>query len=140
MSHASELTFLHRAAAAAAAPGRMVARRGHLCRNCAGGHCGAGAGAQSLRISGAGRVVGAAGDCAGSGGGGGFRHCCAPLVRLTRTRAVPRAEAANPELNQRLTTFEDRAGKNGNDPFLELLAADTLRQTEDAAARNSGSR
>jgi hypothetical protein len=52
-----------------------------------------------------------------------------PVVRLTRTRAVQRAEAAHPELNERLTTFEDRA-QRGNDPFLELLAADTLRQTE----------
>ena len=52
-----------------------------------------------------------------------------PVVRLTRTRAVQRAEAAHPELNERLTTFEDRA-QRGNDPFLELLAADTLRQTQ----------
>jgi hypothetical protein len=56
----------------------------------------------------------------------------APLRRLTRGRAVARAEAGNPELNQRLTTFEERAGE-GDNPFLELLAADTMRHTEDAA-------
>jgi hypothetical protein len=52
-----------------------------------------------------------------------------PVVRITRTRAVRRAEAAHPELDERLRTFEDRAQK-GDDPFLELLAADTLRHTE----------
>ncbi len=56
-----------------------------------------------------------------------------PLKRLTRGRAVARAEADNPELNQRLTTFEERAGEGGDNPFLELLAADTLRHTEEAA-------
>ncbi len=55
-----------------------------------------------------------------------------PLARLTRARAVRLAEAANPDLEQRLTTFHDAAAKAG-DPFLELLAADTLpyaHQTE----------
>jgi hypothetical protein len=56
----------------------------------------------------------------------------APLKRLTRARAVARAEAANPEFSQRLTTFEERAG-DGDNPFLELLAADTLLHTEEAA-------
>jgi hypothetical protein len=55
-----------------------------------------------------------------------------PLVRMTRARAVRRAEAANPELEQRLTTFHD-AERKGSDPFLELLAADTLEFTEQAA-------
>ena len=45
-----------------------------------------------------------------------------PIIRLTRLRAVAHAEAANPELEQRLRTFEERAAK-GDDPFLELLAA-----------------
>jgi len=53
-----------------------------------------------------------------------------PLIRLTRGRAVSQAEAANPSLDQRLTTFEERASKS-NDPFLELLAADTLKHTEE---------
>jgi hypothetical protein len=55
-----------------------------------------------------------------------------PLVRMTRARAVRRAEAANPELEQRLTTFYDNERKGG-DPFLELLAADTLEFTQHAA-------
>jgi hypothetical protein len=55
-----------------------------------------------------------------------------PLLGLTRERVVQQVEAAHPELEQRLTTFEERAAKS-SDPFLELLAADTLRHTEDAA-------
>lgn len=55
-----------------------------------------------------------------------------PLVRMTRARAVRKAEAANPELEQRLTTFHD-AERKGEDPFLELLAADTLEFTQHAA-------
>ena len=54
-----------------------------------------------------------------------------PVLRLTRARTVSDAEAANPELEQRLTTFQERA-KEG-DPFLELLAADTLERTQYAA-------
>lgn len=48
-----------------------------------------------------------------------------PLIRVTREWAVRNAEAANPELQQRLTTFEERGSRN-DDPFMELLAADTL--------------
>src|SRR5580704_5845736 len=48
-----------------------------------------------------------------------------PLRRLTRGRAAAVAESAYPEFQQRLLTFDDRE-KKGNDPFLELLAADTL--------------
>jgi hypothetical protein len=51
-----------------------------------------------------------------------------PLIRVTREWAVRNAEAANPGLEQRLTTFEERIRK-GVDPFLELLAADTLALT-----------
>ena len=53
-----------------------------------------------------------------------------PLIRLTRARAVRRAETANPELEQRLTTFQERERNNDNDPFLELLAADTISQAQ----------
>lgn len=53
-----------------------------------------------------------------------------PVARLTRTHAVRRAEAASTELGQRLMTFEDRASQG--DPFLELLAADTLAHMQDA--------
>ena len=48
-----------------------------------------------------------------------------PLVRLTRRRATVVAESAHPEFQQRLLTFDDRE-KKGDDPFLKLLAADTL--------------
>src|SRR5271156_493259 len=52
-----------------------------------------------------------------------------PLMALTRSLAVRRAEAANPDLEQRLTTFHERQSK-GSDPFLELLAAGTLARTQ----------
>jgi hypothetical protein len=52
-----------------------------------------------------------------------------PLIRATRAWAVHNAEAANPELQQRLTTFQE-SESNGDDPFLELLARDTLAQTQ----------
>ena len=52
-----------------------------------------------------------------------------PLVRLTRAHAVRKAEAANPELQHRLTTFYEKEQQEGG-PFLELLAADTLAMTQ----------
>lgn len=52
-----------------------------------------------------------------------------PLLRLTSTRVVRKAEAAFPDLDQRLTTFHER--QKAGDPFLELLAADTLQRTTD---------
>src|SRR5258708_13652769 len=54
-----------------------------------------------------------------------------PLMRLTRRRATVVAESAHPEFQQRLLTFDDRENK-GDDPFLELLAADTLSVARDA--------
>src|SRR6201996_5152984 len=54
-----------------------------------------------------------------------------PLRRLTRRRATEVAESAHPDFQQRLVTFDDR-DKQGNDPFLELLAADTLSVARDA--------
>ena len=53
-----------------------------------------------------------------------------PVRRLTRRRAAGTAEAAFPQFQQRLTTFVER---DGQDPFIELLAADTL-----AAAQSAG--
>jgi hypothetical protein len=55
-----------------------------------------------------------------------------PLVRLTSSRAVHRAETAFPVFEQRLTTFHERQ-RVGADPFLELLAADTLTHTQNLA-------
>ncbi|HEY7389759.1 MAG TPA: hypothetical protein VH640_14680 [Bryobacteraceae bacterium] len=46
-----------------------------------------------------------------------------PLRRLTRRRAVAKAEGAFPQFQQRLTTFTER---DGPDPFIELLAGDTI--------------
>jgi hypothetical protein len=58
-----------------------------------------------------------------------------PLLRLTRSRATAVAESAYPEFQQRLLTFDDRE-KKGNDPFLELLAADTLSVARQAQPVN----
>ena len=59
-----------------------------------------------------------------------IRGLALPLNRLTRAWAVRRTEAANPDLEQRLNTFQERESK-GDDPFLELLAADTLAHTQE---------
>ena len=56
-----------------------------------------------------------------------------PLLRLSRQRTVQRAEAAHPSLEDSLTTFSQRQA-GGSDPFLELLAADTLRRADGAPA------
>ncbi|AXC10272.1 hypothetical protein ACPOL_0917 [Acidisarcina polymorpha] len=57
-----------------------------------------------------------------------------PVMGLTRTLAVRRVETANPELEQRLTTFYEGQSKQvqnkAGNPFLELLAADTLARTQ----------
>jgi hypothetical protein len=55
-----------------------------------------------------------------------------PLLRLNRLRSIARAEAAHPEFQQRLLTFHERE-RAGNEPFLELLAADTLAVTQNAS-------
>ena len=57
------------------------------------------------------------------------------MRRLTRGRATAVAESAYPEFQQRLLTFDDRE-KRGNDPFLELLAADTLAVAKDVPPAN----
>jgi hypothetical protein len=52
-----------------------------------------------------------------------------PLKRLTRRRVVGVVETAFPQFEQRLTTFAERAfaEKDRRDPFIELLAGDTLQ-------------
>src|SRR5580658_304945 len=55
-----------------------------------------------------------------------------PLRRLTRHRAVETAEAAFPQFQQRLTTFTER---DGQDPFIDLLAGDTLEVAQSAEPR-----
>src|SRR6202140_400050 len=52
-----------------------------------------------------------------------------PLRRLTRRRAVGTAEAVFPQFQERLITFAER---DGRDPFIELLAADTLAVAQTA--------
>ncbi len=53
-----------------------------------------------------------------------------PLMRMNRRKSIRRAEFAFPELDQRLLTFVER--EKIGDPFLELLAADTLGVAADA--------
>jgi hypothetical protein len=52
-----------------------------------------------------------------------------PLRRLTRRHAVGTAEGAFPQFQQRLTTF---AECDSQDPFMELLASDTLAVAQSA--------
>jgi hypothetical protein len=47
-----------------------------------------------------------------------------PLRRLSRRRAVGAAEETFPQFQQRLSTFTER---DGQDPFIELLAGDAVR-------------
>src|SRR5690348_13426130 len=47
-----------------------------------------------------------------------------PLRRLNGRRVVASAETAFPQFQQRLTTFAER---DGQDPFIELLAGDALQ-------------
>jgi len=54
-----------------------------------------------------------------------------PVKRLTEAQAVRHAELASGELAQRLTTYQERASRE-NDPFMELLAADTLARVQGA--------
>ncbi len=50
-----------------------------------------------------------------------------PLLRLNRRRAAASAESAFPDFKQRLVTFAERDAQR--EPFIELLAADTLGLT-----------
>jgi len=52
-----------------------------------------------------------------------------PLIRLTRRSVIGTTEAAFPQFQQRLTTFSER---DGRDPFIELLAGDTLDVAQSA--------
>ena len=55
-----------------------------------------------------------------------------PLLRLDRRRSVDRAESGFPDFQQRLLTFSERDAKGQQDPFLELLAGDTLAVAAEA--------
>src|ERR1700677_1523815 len=52
-----------------------------------------------------------------------------PLRRLTRPRVIKTAETAFPQFQERLPTFTER---DGQDPFIELLAGDTLEVAQSA--------
>jgi hypothetical protein len=54
-----------------------------------------------------------------------------PLYALNRRRAAGRVEAAFPQFQQRLVTFVDR-DTHEREPFMELLAADTLELAHQA--------
>ena len=54
-----------------------------------------------------------------------------PWRALNHRRAARKAEAAFPQFDQRLVTFAER-DRGGRDPFLELLAADTLQVAKSA--------
>jgi len=57
-----------------------------------------------------------------------------PLLRLNAKRAAKEAEEKFPEFEQRLLTFTEKAKTNERDPFLQLLAADTLEAGRNAEA------
>jgi hypothetical protein len=54
-----------------------------------------------------------------------------PLWRLNRRTAAGKAESAFPQFQQRLITYAER-DRDGHEPFLELLAADTMAAARDA--------
>ena len=62
----------------------------------------------------------------GCAGGDGAGWAGVAVVATEPARSVETAEAAHPEFEQRLVTFQEKESA-GNDPFMELLAADTLR-------------
>src|SRR5579862_4536271 len=55
-----------------------------------------------------------------------------PLMRLNRRRAARTAETRYPQFEERLLTFTERMEQNSGDPFLPLLAADTLQVARQA--------
>ncbi len=55
-----------------------------------------------------------------------------PLLRLNRRVAAREAENKFPEFDQRLLTLAERGGDEQAGPFVDLLAADTLRLAEQA--------
>jgi hypothetical protein len=49
-----------------------------------------------------------------------------PVIRLNRRRAAREAESRYPEFEERLLTLSEKMEQNAGDPFLHLLADDTL--------------
>ena len=63
-----------------------------------------------------------------------------PVIRLNRRRAARTAERKCPQFEERLLTFSERVEQNPSDPFLELLAADTLSVAEQAEPKEIAER
>src|SRR5664280_2403884 len=59
-----------------------------------------------------------------------------PVIRLNRRNAARRAEARYPQFEERLLTFTERIETNPADPFLALLADDTLRVARQAEPKD----
>ncbi|MCU1338527.1 MAG: hypothetical protein JWO19_4108 [Bryobacterales bacterium] len=55
-----------------------------------------------------------------------------PLIRLNQRRAAGRAESVFPGFQERLVTYVERRD-DGTDPFIDLLAADTLQHAPQAS-------
>src|ERR1035441_3064003 len=55
-----------------------------------------------------------------------------PVIRLNRRRAAHAAERAYPQFQERLLTYSERIEQTPNDPFLFLLADDTLKVAQTA--------
>ena len=55
-----------------------------------------------------------------------------PIIRLNRRRAARETESQYPQFQERLLTFSERLDQNPNDPFLPLLADDTLSVAQQA--------
>ena len=59
-------------------------------------------------------------------------------IRLNRRRAARAAERRFPQFEERLLTFSERMEQNPGDPFLQLLADDTLAVAHDGRAQRRG--
>jgi len=55
-----------------------------------------------------------------------------PLIKLNQRRAAGRAETVFPGFQERLVTYVERRD-DGSDPFIDILAADTLKHAPQAA-------
>src|SRR5580704_6206210 len=58
-----------------------------------------------------------------------------PVIRLNRRNAARAAEQRYPQFEERLLTFTERLAQNPGDPFLPLLADDTMVVANQAAPR-----
>lgn len=63
-----------------------------------------------------------------------------PILRLNRRSAARRAEQKFPAFEERLLTFTERVRENPNDPFLDLLAADSLEMAQQADPQHVAAR